>query len=269
MIRAFLTLIFFLQVLSLQAKEADVVFLPPGKCYFFMENYYTGAAFVGLLSTGEYLRINREHMGTFESDRGKWIQDEDGQVQLQSNNHFHDVVVGGLSLGFYGEDTPENVVPRVKAGLRYLLQQDLSKKEFKVSDVQRVRDLSIDAEVEFETKVVPRKDIEELLTAVEVYEKASDQKIFRFIPLSYSDTTFIEWQNDGISVERDRRLLMEEIDKAGENAFPDFTYVAISKEVFEREAGTTQPFLFYPEMNQEGRDPEAKPRVTAATAKCP
>ena len=260
-----------LLVLALSATPGEaqkVVSLSPDRCHFFGTNFYTGSEFLALLNTGEYVRIDREHMFTEESDRGRWTQDPDAVVRLRSHRRFHDVEFGSLRL-YFGQRKPEAIIPGVKAALRSLLEKNRYGKSFEVSQVKKINELSVDAAFESEERRIPRSDVSGMLAALEAFEKSTDQNEFRLIPISYRGRIFVEWQNEGVSLQRDRKWLMETIDESPDDPCPGFVPIDISRETFREAAGTTQPFVFHPEMNREDGDPEAEKRVQDLTRTCP
>ncbi len=111
-------------------------------------------------------------------------------------------------------------------------------------------EITIDAEAAYVKKILPRADLEGLLRRMNEYEVATDKNEFRFIPLTYGHWIFLEWQNSELPNAGDRKQMVVELAGLEKDQKPPYYFVEISQEVFEKEAGTTQPFMFYRGMNK-------------------
>lgn len=154
--------------------------------------------------------------------------------------------------------------------------QDSPKKEFSAEAVSSIGgsnsykdygvylgDIMIDPEVSYGKKIVPRTDLEGLLREMNGYEAATDKNEFRFTPLAYGHWIFLEWQNGELPNARNRKQMVVELAKLEKGEMPPYYFVEISQEVFEKEAGTTQPFMFYQGMNKNRpNDQESTKKIT-------
>jgi len=250
------------------------VSLSSDKCHFFGLFSYTEAEFLALLSNGEYLRIMRMHMFVSPSDSGTWKQNKDGVVTLSSRYKFRDVEFGSLTF-YMANDKSLTNFKKLKMELSKFLQHS-PLKEFSPEAVSSIGgrssykdtgvflgDITIDPEIAYVKKIVPRSDLEGLLRSMNEYEVATNKNEFRFIPLKYEHWIFLEWQNAELPNARDRKQMVLELAKLEKDEMPPYYFVEISQEVFEKEAGTTQPFMFYKEMNKNRpHNQEATQKIT-------
>jgi hypothetical protein len=244
-------------------EEATNQKLDASACHFFMAPSHTNAEFLALLNNGTYLQINREHMFVAIMDQGQWAQDSSGVIELRSSKHRREVRSGPLSVPVWSDDTGEHL-DNVRTALQDFLC-DSEKDELTPQEVLKIYQYPAMASPDFMLEgiqvdyrykdMISRRQLEDLLAALDQYEKADDTNVFRVTPLEYRGVVFLEWSTDSImGLEMDRQEAIAMLDSAREEgqSFPSFMSSNIDRETFLREAGITQPFTHYPEMNEAG-----------------
>jgi hypothetical protein len=243
-------------------KEVTVQNLESSACHFFMSPSSTNAAFLALLNDGSYLQINREHMFVAIMDDGQWTQDSSGVIELRSNKHRRKVKSGPLSVPMWsdGGEHLENVRTALQGFLRDSDKDELTPQEVleiyqyppMFSPDIKLKGIRVDLRYK---DMVTRRHLEDLLSALDVYEKADDTNLFSVIPLAYHGVIFLDWSTDSImGLDMDRQEAIARLESAREEGrqYPSYMSVSIDREMFLREAEITQPFTYYTEMNEAG-----------------
>ncbi len=69
-------------------------------------------------------------------------------------------------------------------------------------------------------------------------------------PMTYRRVTFLVWKDTEMEMNRDPIAIKQAIDQRKGKEPVGYAYVEIDRKTFEYESGTTQEFIFYPEMNK-------------------
>ena len=222
------------------ASDEPVYLLPKDRATYFRGDHITASIYVVFESNGTYLIVDREHMYVAESDRGTWQQAADGLVTLQSARWVGGVEYGTLSIS----DIPlAEGLPRLTAIQEALgsFLQTHDEDGFSRETIEHIWQRSVGVgnivieEIHVDPGVleVERSDLVGLQRAVAAYVNAgAGGSVFQATPYVRQSETVLLW--------RGRRR-----SSGG--------YVLIDRKTFEEETTTTQPFLFFPELNEPKR----------------
>ena len=259
--------------------DDDVFQLPQDRGTVFRESGISDTDYVQFKKDGIYRRIVRAHMGVMTWDHGTWRQKKSGVVVLRSKEKVVPVRSGPLVIN------PETVrclkafQPLENDMTRFLARdtrQVYTAKEIKDAWRYAPWDIKISAvDIDKGTNSVTRKQVADLLGAWSKYLRSDIAEVTHVTPIAYKNTVVLVWHECDHTwwfpeekpktldekLKRVRELLKEEA-KTGKPMGPTL-YTRIDQREFESESQTTQPFLFFPEMNgriQPGNpESDAKP----------
>lgn len=144
--------------------------LPKSRDTVFRNYGFTHTHYIHFAKDGTYRRIDRQHMGVSECDRGKWTQDASGRIELRSTTRGN-----------------------------------------------RLRHL----------------------------------RHVHFVPVSHRGFVLLASTDDPFMVDTTPKDVKKTADRSfGENAPPAMVFVLTAFDEVEKEMRTTQPFIFFPELNQ-------------------
>ena len=249
------TVLFAAGLLFSACVEADkrVYRIPSGQNVYFRSDHIVGKSYLCLRRDGTYQRIAREHMFVKESDRGKWSQADGGELTLVSEQHYRNVEAPPLSIFMWYPEAAQRL-PFLKMSLERLLFEKRS--DFRASEIEEIEKYGYEnclsrISVDFPVEKVTRRQLKALLTQIDLFLGDDQKNHFHAVPMQYESATFLVWRDAEIPPNRNLENIKKQInsiEKDGDN--PVFIYCEIDRETFEREAKTTQDFIFYPEMNE-------------------
>jgi hypothetical protein len=259
MSRAFLP-VFVIHLLTIPMIAEETVFrMPTGRDTCFKSYSYTNSAYIQFCADGTYRQINREHMFVEESDRGKWCQEESGEITLISKDHYRSVECGPLRVFVWFTRNAE-ALPKVKAKVAQLLAQSASE-TFTKTQIERIGRYEYDncnchVSVEFPAKTISRKQLQALVKAIDDYLGDPKKNEFHVTPMVYDGVTFLLWKDAKTPINRDLNGITKDIGRLKPGVLPPYIYTKIDKDVFEKESRQTQEFIFFPEMNRSAPQPK-------------
>jgi hypothetical protein len=240
--------------------------VPTDRDSVFREEAFTSTSYFHFGKDGKYQQVNREHMFTCESDRGKWTQDKAGRVELESAILRKKLKCGPLTIPVRDVEELEALGPlekdidaflaadkrdsylrdEIERTWKYSYTWSLFKSKMTVSAVQ----------VEGHTEKVTRKQLGQLLEAWKTYLKSDDKNRFHLDPVKYHK--FVLLASDNYPFMANSGTPKEATETAdlfgGPDKEPDMVYVLIDSEAGLKELKTKHPFLFFPEMNRGGAE---------------
>lgn len=240
--------------------------LPTERDSIFRLEGLTSTQYLHFQKNGRYRQIDREHMFTCEMDRGTWKQDTNGCIELQSAVLVKDLESGPLRISTRDVEQLEALRPLEKEIAEFLAAN--RNDSFAGKDVEVAWKYSYTwslfeskivfsaVDVEPETKMVTRKQLEELLEAWKAYLKSDEKNRFRFLPVKYhefillasNDYPFLA--NAGTPTE-----VCETADHfGGPHNSPAMVFVLVDDDAALKEMKTRQPFIFHPELNSDGEE---------------
>jgi hypothetical protein len=215
---------------------------------------------------GNYQQVDREHMFTCESDRGKWRQDTGGRIVLESAIRRKQLECGPLRVLVRNVEELE-AFGSLEKDIGAFLAAD-HRDSYPRHDVQRAWKYSytwslfeskmtvFPVEVEDRTETITRKQLSQLLEAWKAYLKSDAKNRFKLIPLKYH--RFVLLTSEDYPCMANNRTPEEAMKTADMSGGPDnepaMVYVLIDSEVGLKEMKTKQPFSSFPDMNRVGAE---------------
>lgn len=223
---------------------------------YFRNAYHTGTEYFWLRADGKYRRFNREHMGIFLADKGTWILKGDEFV-LRSEERVRHITSYPLQIHLYhfkdkDKKLSDFLIFSKEAVAGFLAEHSDSRfssnqiEKIMLSKTRNPPDINVLSGVD----TVSREELEGLLEAIDALSMSQEKNVFRVKPVTYKAFTFLIWQDDLQVFGNNVDYVKDKIDKLPKNGGLDMVLVETSKAVFDQESQSTQPFIFYPEMNQ-------------------
>lgn len=247
--------------------EDDVFRLPQDRDTFFRERGITETDYLHFQKAGSYRRIVRAHMGVLTWDHGTWKQDASGVIVLRSKEQVKPVRCGPLTIAPGTVDCLKAFQP-----LKNDISQFLARDNRQVYPAKEIADawqypsprasvMMSAVKVDKETKSVTRAQLVALLSAWSKHVAGDVAEVAHVTALAHKDKVVLVWDEHDTtfwfpdekpkSFEEKLKRVRESLKREAETGKPQgpTLYTRIPQPEFETESRTTQPFLFYPEMN--------------------
>jgi len=213
---------------------------------YFMGDNYTSASFLELRSDGTFRSIDREHMFIGEGDAGRWAQTDNGTLFLCSEHRFQPLWSGDAHVFVDAESFP--ALPALREDVATLLAThdagSFSEDTLKKALAPRSREL-LGA-----SKEATRADLEALLRQIDAYVGGGLANLERLQVREHRGIVYLLSDEPWMPEEGE---LVAQLDTAPGQR-PPYVLFRIDAQAFARETGTTQPFLYHPEMNACARE---------------
>lgn len=270
------TLILSISSKSMSKEINPTVIFPDNECAFFISHSPVNAKLLALFSQNKYMRLAREHMGIFKLDEGTWEQDENGIVNLYSDNLYRSIKSEFLWIGLV-RNGAGNYLDQIKKDITNYLD---SKKQqsFSIDEIESISTWKLEWDESKEDSAIfvlskgkdmriPRDDVLQLLSEISIYESADDIQTFTFRPFKYRNHVMLEWKTKGDLLAESEEEIIESIEgtfvinisedekvEIPKHNEEDDKYMYIDLQVSMQEfieaAGMTQPFIYYKKMNE-------------------
>lgn len=201
---------------------------PENRSVYFRYDYITGSQYLEFRPDGTYRKIWREHMFVREDDHGTWSQAANGDVTLSSEVW---PVIWDGPLAIHTSKESLSLLPHARELLISFLETH-NQPFFSAQEVKQilqqgngqadslVPNLPV-IEVKWEMEI-SQEQLRGLLRALDTYLEREHQYVFHCTRQSPVSLVC------GLT-----------------------GYESIDQNTFEEETGTTQPFIFFPELNQQ------------------
>ncbi len=243
---------------SAAAGSDDPVRFDPGTETCFRLRSGTNTQYLMLNAEGSYSRINREHMGVIETDRGQWSQAESGEITLTSDARFRYVEHGPLSV-YVRDASAVAGLPAVKELLTSFLDRNTSM-TFTREEVENIEKYGYKnylsrVSVKFPEPTIEREQLLELVNELDRYMADPTKNLFRVTPYQYGRLTYLLWKDSEPPHLRDKAGIHNWIDRKSTGECPVMIYCQSDAALCREEYQRPQPFQFYPQLNTSNTVP--------------
>jgi hypothetical protein len=236
--------------------SAASVFLSKKEDSFFKYDIVSASFYMHFRTNGTYRRIDREHMGVEEVDRGTWTQDSKGSITLRSAMHYRNIEAGPLQIWTWEMDVAPQL-PQLHATVTNFLRTNHAEhfdSNFVTQRLVLIRGegttLYCPIYVTEGTKEVSRRQLASLLRAVEEFRHRTDNNHLHLTAMKYRGVTFLVWKDAEMPLNPPLAEIKKSIDRlkkeGGKAQFLLEVFQPIDKRTFTDESEGTQDFLFVP-----------------------
>jgi hypothetical protein len=256
----YLKIILGILFLSLQGSPGsmggeDIYKFPKNEEIYFSSDHLTGSEFMIFQRDGTYTEYNREHLFVAQSDSGRWIQKEDGKIWMCSDYQFKEIIYGERTINVYRKEKYD-ALPAFANALSSFLGANHSKR-FSKSQLETLAAVEFTNDISELPNPTPRKVIEDMSHAIRTYLESKQVNLYKSQTWSYKGKVFLIGRK---SWDPDKKQLKAELDKGKGWLMVSFALSKIGADEFRKSISSTQPFIFFAEMNKltEGSDEKIK-----------
>lgn len=217
---------------------------------FFKEDFYTGALYLKFSADGVYEFVDREHMGVWVADRGRWHREDDKTFVFVSEKHIDEIVTEVGSVTISGEDG-KTLLPSLRSKLSSLLEGRSESGGLRSAHVASVEVTDGNGSVRVELAqdvvgggTVSSMEVQSLLNEIDRYLLSQLRHVTRRRIDTHRGITFIVSLAKGVHAPvLDADEIRQRIEELG-GRVPAYVLAEISEDVFRQELQTTYPFRF-------------------------
>lgn len=243
--------------------------LPKDRDSIFQEQAFTSTSYFHFGKDGSYRQIDREHMFTAEMDRGTWKQEKTGEIELRSSIRMKELKKGPMRIEVRDIEELDALRPLEKDIEKFLAtdKSDIWPREkihyawkypYTWSLFKSTRTADAVA-VDPSAAKITRKQLVELLDAWRAYLKNDTKNRFHFTPVRYQKFILLASKDYPFLANAETP---EEVKKTADTFHrsdtpetpPAMVYVLVDSKSVLKEMKTKQPFIYYPQMNQDGEE---------------
>jgi hypothetical protein len=243
------------------AEESFVIFSSEQDIYLKKNNLLVSSSYIHFLPNGTYRRINREHLFTKEIDNGIWDQDESGLITMISNLRIRDIECAPLSVLTWHQEELEKL-PDLILKIKAFLKNNI-KSSFEWAEIEQIGNeegepaILVDMAYVMDNmpdEKIPRESLKKLIYSIGEYLKSETRNHFYCVSWNYKGGMFLMLEDSVTSLPGGMDEVKKVMDSLEGGEVPAGSmYFGIKKAAFEKEVKTTQPFIFYPELNDDSQ----------------
>lgn len=239
-----------------------------GANHYFESDAYTSAEYLRLGGDGRYTVVDVQHMFTEQWDAGRW-RVEGSRIVLTSDRRVRDIRVGDFSVYVF-DRCGQAALPELRAKLQALRDRGTPIAPGTLDNLRVSRPAGpLDprpfgrcgpalgySSYDDGDQPVPAKRLDAVIAAIDAWlAEADSQNLFEYGVWEYRGERFLVPMRPGMhAVQSTEAEIRERMDR-DEGGRAPYVYYAIPASTFERRAGCTYAFKFYPQMNSACNGP--------------
>jgi hypothetical protein len=235
-----------------QDEQLPINYRLPDSDMFFARYQGTESLFTEFRTNATYQAMIRMHAGSMLWDRGTWRLTDSGEMLMESEMRLHDLRSDDHWYIMVNSNTLADL-PAIKTNVQNFLERRTTN-TFSFAELEDIRryptyyntNETFSAFTGYDWRPVDRASLEDFVGKIDEYLAWPEKNVFRLRPVTYASYVFLaDLDSRFFSPEKQLSKMKKKVDDLRGKQIPSFIYVALTRDMFEAEAGRTEPFKFF------------------------